>query len=91
MGDEAEDASPYIFALSGGFFLYMALVDVMKAMTRTMENASRKNLRSLLRILALQNIGIVISAISLALLAFYEKEMDFEVQEMDEIRKNSFV
>ncbi|KAH7646791.1 zinc transporter zip14-like protein 1 [Dermatophagoides farinae] len=91
LGDEAEDASPYIFALSGGFFLYMALVDVMKAMTRTMENASRKNLRSLLRILALQNIGIVISAISLALLAFYEKEMDFEVQEMDEIRKNSFV
>lgn len=91
LGDEAEDASPYIFALAGGFFLYMALVDVMKAMNRTMENASRKNIRHLLRIWALQNLGIVLAAISLALLAFYEKDMDFERQEYAEIKSISFV
>lgn len=91
LGDEAEDASPYIFALAGGFFLYMALVDVMKAMNRTMENASRKNIRHLLRIWALQNLGIVLAAISLALLAFYEKDMDFEQQEYAEIKSISFV
>ena len=71
--------------------MYMALVDVMKAMTRTMENASRKNIRTLCRVWALQNVGIVLSAISLALLAFYEKEMDFERREIAEIRGNSFV
>lgn len=69
----------------------MALVDVMKAMTRTMDNASRRNIRQLLHIWALQNIGIVLAAISLALLAFYEREMDFEQQEIDEMKKNSFV
>ena len=69
----------------------MALVDVMKAMTRTMENASRKNIRTLLHIWALQNVGIVLAAISLALLAFYEKEMDFERREIAEIKDNSFV
>ena len=69
----------------------MALVDVMKAMQRTMENASRKNIRTLLQIWALQNVGIVLAAISLALLAFYEKEMDFEQHEIAELRGNSFV
>ena len=69
----------------------MALVDVMRAMTRTMENASRKNIRTLLQIWALQNLGIVLAAISLALLAFYEKEMDFEQREIAEIKGNSFV
>lgn len=69
----------------------MALVDVMKAMNRTMEHASRKNIRHLLRIWALQNLGIVLAAISLALLAFYEREMDFEQQEIDEIQHNSFI
>ncbi|KAJ6216354.1 hypothetical protein RDWZM_007511 [Blomia tropicalis] len=91
LGDEAEDASPYIFALAGGFFLYMALVDVMKAMTRTIDNASRKNIRTLLQIWALQNLGIILAAISLALLAYYEREMDFERREMAEIRGNSFI
>ena len=90
LGDEAEEASPYIFALAGGFFLYMALVDVMRAMNRTMENASRKSIRKVFHIWALQNIGIILSVISLGLLAFYEREMDFEQHELQEIRSNSF-
>ncbi len=68
----------------------MALVDVMKAMQRTMENASRKNVRMLIQIWALQNLGIVLAAISLALLAFYEKDMDFEEREKEELKNFSF-
>ena len=68
----------------------MALVDVMRAMNRSMENASRKGVKSMLQIWALQNIGIVISVIFLSLLAFYEREMDFENIELEEIESHSF-
>lgn len=67
----------------------MALVDVMRAMNRSMENASRKGVKSMLQIWALQNIGIVLSVIFLALLAFYEREMDFERVELEEIAEHS--
>lgn len=67
----------------------MALVDVMREMNRSMENASRKGVKSMLRIWALQNIGIVISIISLSLLAFYERDMDFEEIELEEIAEHS--
>ncbi|CAG2112984.1 unnamed protein product [Medioppia subpectinata] len=89
LGDEAEEASPYIFALAGGFFLYMALVDVMRAMNRSMENASRKGVKSMVQILALQNVGIILSVIFLSLLAFYEREMDFENIELEDIVEKS--
>lgn len=42
LGDAAEDASPYIFALSAGMFLYMALVDVMKEMNNSMVRAAQR-------------------------------------------------
>ncbi|XP_074594511.1 metal cation symporter ZIP8-like [Brevipalpus obovatus] len=86
LGDAAEEESPYIFAIAGGMFLYMALVDVMKEMNRTMENAIRKGIRSSLQILALQNLGILIAVICLSVLAIYEKEMDFievEIRELE--------
>lgn len=86
LGDAAEEESPYIFAIAGGMFLYMALVDVMKEMNRTMENAIRKGIRSSLQILALQNLGIIIAVICLSVLAIYEKEMDFievEIRELE--------
>lgn len=67
----------------------MALVDVMKEMNRSMENASRKGVKSMLQILALQNIGIIISIIFLALLALYEQEMDFEAVELKEMTDHS--
>jgi len=61
----------------------------MREMNRSMENASRKGVKSMLQIWALQNIGIVISIISLALLAFYERDMDFERVELEEITEHS--
>lgn len=89
LGDAAEEESPYIFALAGGMFLYMALVDVMKEMNRSMENALRKSPKSAIQILTLQNIGIIISIIFLAMLALYEQEMDFEAVEIQEITDNA--
>ena len=67
----------------------MALVDVMQEMNRSMEKASRKGVKSMLMILALQNIGIFISIIFLSLLAYFEKEMDFERVELQEIAEHS--
>ena len=67
----------------------MALVDVMRAMNRSLENASRKGVKSMLHIVALQNIGIILSVIFLALLAFYEREMDFERVELEELAEHS--
>lgn len=67
----------------------MALVDVMKEMNRSMENALRKSPKSAIQILTLQNIGIIISIIFLAMLALYEQEMDFEAVEIQEITDNA--
>ncbi|RWS30113.1 zinc transporter ZIP14-like protein 1 [Leptotrombidium deliense] len=89
LGDEAEDASPYIFALAGGMFVYMALVDVMKEMNASIDNASRKGVKSALRILALQNLGIIIAIIFLSVLALYEEDMNFENVEWKELAENS--
>jgi len=89
LGDTAEDASPYIFALAGGMFLYMALVDVMKEMNHSMENALKKGLRSGLNILALQNLGIILAIIILSVLALYEQDMDFEQVELRELTDNA--
>jgi len=78
LSDATEDATPYIFCAAGGIFLYMALVDVMKEMNRSIENAIRKDLKSTLQIFALQNVGIVLAVIFLSFLALYEQAMDFE-------------
>ncbi|XP_053214044.1 metal cation symporter ZIP8-like [Panonychus citri] len=89
LGDAAEEESPYIFALAGGMFLYMALVDVMREMNRSMENAIRKGIKSSLQILALQNAGIAIAILCLSVLALYEKDMDFEAVEIEELTQNA--
>ena len=89
LGDAAEEASPYIFAMASGMFLYMALVDVMREMNRSMENATHKGIASSLQILALQNLGIIIAIIFLSFLAIYEKDLDFEAVEIKELTENA--
>lgn len=89
LGDAAEEENPFIFALAAGMFLYIALVDVMKEMNRSMENASRKGVTSSLQILGLQNLGVFLAIICLSALALYEKELDFEAVELRELRKNA--
>jgi len=82
LSDATEDATPYIFCAAGGIFLYMALVDVMKEMNRSIENAIRKDIKSTLQIFALQNVGIILAVIFLSFLALYEQAMDFEEYQM---------
>lgn len=91
LGDMTEHASPYIFALAGGMFLYMALVDVMNEMNRSVEAAARKSIRNAVKILALQNAGIVMSVFILSMLALFEDEMDFEAVEIQELRDNTIL
>ena len=89
LGDAAEEASPYIFALASGMFLYMALVDVMREMNRSIKKATRKGIVSSLQILGLQNLGIIIAIIFLSVIAIYEKELDFEAVEIKELTENA--
>lgn len=49
----------------------------------------KKGLRSGLQILALQNLGVIISIIILSVLALYEQDMDFELVELRELTDNS--
>lgn len=91
LSDATEDATPYIFCAAGGIFLYMALVDVMKEMNRSIENAMRKDIKSTLQIFALQNLGIILAVIFLSFLALYEEAMDFEEyqQKYKHLERNS--
>lgn len=91
LGDMTEHASPYIFALGGGMFLYMALVDVMNEMNRSVEMAARKNIWNAVKILILQNAGIMMSVFILAILAIYEDTIDLEKVEIDEVQKNAIL
>lgn len=59
-----------------------ALVDVMKEMNRSIENAIRKDIKSTLQIFALQNVGILLAVVFLSFLALYEQAMDFEEYQM---------
>jgi zinc transporter ZupT len=76
LSDATDEATPYIFCAAGGIFLYTGLVDVMKEMNRSIENAMRKDIRTTLKIFALQNIGIILAVVFLSILALYEP--DFE-------------
>lgn len=67
----------------------MALVDVMKEMTRSLDNALHKGIRNAIPVIALQNIGIIIASIILAVLAYYEREMDFEAVELKELTEHA--
>lgn len=62
--------------------MIQALVDVMKEMNRSIENAMRKDIKSTLQIFALQNVGIILAVVFLSFLALYEQAMDFEEYQM---------
>lgn len=67
----------YIFALAGGMFLYIALVDMMGELTAAVEVASKISTRETLWILFLQNVGILTGVVCLFLLAKYSEFITF--------------
>lgn len=71
------EASQYIFALAGGMFLYIALVDMMPEMNEVAEEASKESVAGGLRILFLQNLGILSGVAALYLLAKYQDQIRF--------------
>lgn len=77
LGDFAE-GSTYIFALAGGMFLYIALVDMMAELSSALDDALNESSQSIIIILALQNLGILIGISILFLLAMYSGDINFE-------------
>lgn len=63
LGDLTASAS-YIFALAGGMFLYISLVDMMGELSAMLEEA-KHSLREVSRLLLMQNIGILTGIITI--------------------------
>ena len=78
LGD-LSDATPYVFALAGGMFLYISLVDMMGELSNNLEQAGKKRgLTFTAQILILQNIGILIGVSVMFFLAKYSDKINFE-------------
>ncbi|XP_038053257.1 metal cation symporter ZIP14-like isoform X1 [Patiria miniata] len=61
---------PYIFALAGGMFLYISLVDMLPELTSVNQHEDF-NLRSSLKIFAIQNAGLLTGYVIMILLTVY--------------------
>ncbi|CAG2164093.1 unnamed protein product, partial [Oppiella nova] len=77
LGDLA-DAAPYVFALAGGMFLYIALVDMMGELTAALDRAQLQGMSQTLKVLLLQNLGILLGVFTLLFLAKYGDKINFE-------------
>ena len=77
LGDLA-DASPYVFALAGGMFLYIALVDMMGELSLALDRARLQGMSQTFKVLLLQNIGILLGVFTLLFLAKYGDKINFE-------------
>lgn len=67
LGDLTQSAS-FIFALAGGMFLYISLVDMMGELSAMLEE-SKQSTRECLRLLTLQNLGILSGIIIIFILS----------------------
>ncbi|OWA53104.1 Zinc transporter ZIP14 [Hypsibius exemplaris] len=72
---EVPDATYWIFALAGGMFLYISLVDMLPEMTHAAEEASAASVREGLWMLLIQNAGMVTGFTIMFLLARYAGEI----------------
>ena len=72
---ELEGTAPYIFALAGGMFLYISLVDMVPELNETVETASRESASKAMVTFGLQNIGILVGIFSLYFLARYQDDI----------------
>ncbi|XP_022240464.1 zinc transporter ZIP14-like isoform X2 [Limulus polyphemus] len=86
VGDLAEGSS-YIFALAGGMFLYISLVDMMGELNEAAEAATQEGLKITLRVLFLQNLGIIIGIVVLFVMARYSEMINFDAAgDLNEIK-----
>ncbi|GAV03594.1 LOW QUALITY PROTEIN: hypothetical protein RvY_13990 [Ramazzottius varieornatus] len=73
-----EEAQTWIFALAGGMFLYISLVDMLPEMTHTAEEASSESFKSGMIMLGIQNVGMLSGFTIMFLLARYARDITFE-------------
>jgi len=69
---ELEGVNVYIFAVAGGMFLYISLVDMVPELNQAVEADSRTSARKALFTFFLQNVGIIIGIFTLYILAVNE-------------------
>lgn len=78
LGD-MDAATPYVFALAAGMFLYISLVDMMGELSNNLDQASKKRgLAFTAKMLIMQNIGILIGISIMFFLAKYSDKINFE-------------
>ncbi|XP_022240468.1 zinc transporter ZIP14-like [Limulus polyphemus] len=80
LGDFTE-GTPHIFALAGGMFLYISLVDMMGELNEAMEKVEKDGVKASLKIFLFQNIGILIGVLILFILALYSERITFDYLE----------
>ncbi|ODN00585.1 Zinc transporter ZIP14 [Orchesella cincta] len=71
------EASIYIFALAGGMFLYISLVDMVPEMNEIAQETSKVSVRKGIITLFLQNMGLFAGITALYLLAKYQDRFQF--------------
>jgi len=73
---ELKGINNYIFAVAGGMFLYIALVDMLPELNSTLEEISKKSIKSSVNVFILQNIGILTGIFSLFVFAKYQHNIE---------------
>ena len=69
---ELDGVNIYIFAVAGGMFLYISLVDMIPELNQKVEEDSRVSVKKALFTFFLQNVGIVIGILTLYVLAIFQ-------------------
>merc|ERR1712098_622303 len=69
------DANCYIFALAGGMFLYISLVDMVPELNETVEVASSTSVEKAVKVFCLQNAGIITGIACLFILARFQDDI----------------
>jgi len=72
---ELEGVNVYIFAVAGGMFLYISLVDMVPELNHEVEKHSRVSAKKALFTFFLQNVGIVLGVLSLYVLAIFQDDI----------------
>ncbi|XP_033751567.1 zinc transporter ZIP14-like [Pecten maximus] len=75
---ENTTAHDWIFAIAGGMFLYISLVDMMPEMNSEAENKENKRIIGTARIFLLQNVGMILGFVIILLMTLYGSEINFE-------------
>ena len=76
---ELKGLNNYIFAVTGGMFLYIALVDMLPELNSTLEEVSKKSMKSSVHVFILQNIGILTGIFSLFVFSKYQHNIEIHI------------